>query len=370
MQSTNTAQSGGTVTVTKTIRILHVVRPASGGMRQHVINLVKFLNDPSVVHSIAAPGDFMASLPPDLPLSKRITLDIAPGFGVGDIGVSNKLRSDATGRYDLVHAHGLRAAYITAMACGLGKFMWLYTAHNLVPNAGATRMGLGLVGSKVSAIIAVSPPVKKSLLACGIDGRDIRVVPNGVDIQHFGSLPANARRTLGLEQNVYVVGCIARLAWEKGVDVLLEAAKKLPEARFIVAGDGPEKPRLIASTGENVKLLGRIDDVRVVLAASDVIAIPSREEGQGIVALEAMAAGVPVVASNVGGLASMYTGTDAAQIVPADDEHALASSLRRMGADESIRRRIGASGHELVVEQYDIRKTVQRVHDVYRSILR
>lgn len=351
------------------MRILHVVRPASGGMRRHVVNLVQHLNTADIAHSIAAPGQFMAALPANLALQRRITLEIAPNFGMGDIGIANKLKAEAGDRFDVVHAHGLRAAYITAMACGLGKLNWIYTAHNLIPNGGMARMGLSLVGSKASAIIAVSPAVKKSLLACGVDGHTIRVVPNGVDIGYFSQMPANSRKILGLDPNAFVIGCVARLSPEKGVDILLDAVARIPNVTVIVAGDGPEKAKLLGSAPDNVKFLGQVEDVRSVYGASDLIVIPSREEGQGIVALEAMAAGLPVIASNVGGLSSMYTGTDGAHVVPPDDEHALASGIKRMIGDEDMRRRFAANGRDLVKE-YDIKTTVTKLYDLYRAVMR
>ena len=165
-----------------------------------------------------------------------------------------------------------------------------------------------------------------------------------------------------------MVGCVARLSGEKGVDVLLKAAGRLPDVGFVIAGDGPEREGLHRQSPPNVQWLGRVPETKAVYAAAAVMAIPSRQEGQGIVALEAMASGKPVVASRVGGLAEMLTDGETALLVPVEDADALAAALTRLRNDPALRARLAANGRALVEETYDIRRMVEAVEQVYRTL--
>jgi len=98
------------------------------------------------------------------------------------------------------------------------------------------------------------------------------------------------------------------------------------------------------------------------------VAVPSRQEGQGIVALEAMASGLPVVASGVGGLAEMLADGETALLVPPDDPAILASALARLRDDPALRERLATNGRTLMREKYDIRRMVQAVEEVYRAV--
>ena len=138
------------------------------------------------------------------------------------------------------------------------------------------------------------------------------------------------------------------------------------ESEFLVAGDGPERDVLHRRSPANVKWLGRVPDTRAVYAASDVIVIPSRQEGQGIVALEAMASGRAVVASRIGGLAEMLTDEASALLVPANDPRRWRrqwTNAGRFGPGA----RLAANGRTLVEAKYDIRWMVAAVEQVYQT---
>lgn len=329
-------------------RILHVVRPASGGIRQHVISLVRHLDADAFVSSLAAPADFLAALPPDLPLSAAFPLDIAPKIApIRDIRAARQMVKFSA---DIVHAHGLRAGFVAALAPSNRPLV--VTFHNLLSGR-AARFAAVFVARRASRIIVVSP-------AIALPSPKIVVIPNGVAGDFFARRPPVAH-------DGFVVGCLARLSREKGVDVLLTAARQMENVTFWIAGDGPEWELLTRDAPGNARFLGRVDDVRDVLAKIDALAVPSRAEGQGIAALEAMAAGVPIVASRVGGLAEMLTDGETALLVPPDDPNALAAALARLQADDELRARLSAVGKRLVRESYDVRDMARRVGEVYRE---
>ncbi|MGC4044993.1 MAG: glycosyltransferase [Armatimonas sp.] len=123
---------------------------------------------------------------------------------------------------------------------------------------------------------------------------------------------------------------IARLSPEKGIDVLLKAAQALPDIAFLIAGDGPERTALEASALPNVTFLGFRKDIPELLAQATLVAVPSRQEGLGLAAVEALAAGVPVIASNVGGLSEVVVPNKTGLLVPPDDPAALTEALRSL----------------------------------------
>lgn len=324
--------------------------------------------------SLAAPPAFLRSLPEFLPVI-AYPLNIAPRFApLADLRAAWRL-AGLTRHADVVHAHGLRAGWVASLAHCLRPCPLVVTAHNVAARAGRlSRLGIARIGREAAALLAVSQAVADSLAAQGVPPHKMRVVPNGVDLARFADLPprSDLRRQWGLDEGVFTVACVARLSPEKGVDVLLAAMRLRPEMMCLVAGSGPAGAALEASLAGagrgNVRLLGRIADTRELLTVADALAVPSRTEGQGIVALEAMAAGVPVVASRVGGLGEMMTEGQTALLVPPGDPRALADALERLAGDAVLRTHLIGQGRALVQAQYDVRQMADAVTQVYEDI--
>jgi glycosyltransferase involved in cell wall biosynthesis len=357
--------------VTALLRVLHVVRPAQGGIRQHVLNLFGHTDRTRFALSLAGPAEFLATLP-TCDLQSAVPLAISASFSLRHDLVAALRLSRLAYQVDLIHAHGLRAGWVTALASLFRPVPFLATAHNLIePNGKAARIGLRLIGHRARRVIAVSQAVATGLSAAGITPNKIVVIPNGIDLALFKQIPSqeSARLELSVAPDAFVVGTIARLSHEKGVDVLFRAAALTPRITYLVAGDGPLRESLAAAAPPNTRLLGRIDDTRILLAAADALAIPSRQEGQGIVALEAMVAGVPVVASRVGGLAEMLTEGRTALLVPSDDPTALAEALRRIQNDSALRHLLTVNAASLVHHKYDLAAMVAAIEALYSAVL-
>ncbi len=353
-------------------RVLQIVRPATGGIRQHVLSLASHLDPARSTTALAAPADFLHNLPHEAPFLTTYAVAIAPRLSLwADLMAARRLASLVPVNADLVHAHGLRAAWIAALAQRFRPFPLIISAHNLVETGRLTRSGLRFATSRASRMIAVSDAVASSLKANGVSERKIVVIPNGIDLTALADLPdrAAARRELDIANDAYLVACIARLSSEKGIDVLLKSAAMMPEAAFLVAGDGPERDTLVRTAPPNVRFLGRLDDVRPLLAASDVLAAPSRREGQGIVVLEAMAAGLAVVASCVGGLAETITDGHTGLLVVSDDPAALAAALRRLHDDPHLRQTLAETGLARVQERYDVHRMAEAIQQIYDFVL-
>lgn len=165
------------------------------------------------------------------------------------------------------------------------------------------------------------------------DETKARVVPNGIDVGRYvaGDRSA-ARERFRLPTDAKLLGVVARLTTEKGVDIAIEALPLIPEWRLVVAGDGPEREaleQLAQSSGvaDRVHWLGRLDDVAGFYPALDALAVPSRTEAHGLVATEAMACGIPVVAARVGGLPSLVIEAETGTLFAPGEPKSLAAGV-------------------------------------------
>jgi len=359
--------------VTSPIRVLEVVRPAQGGIRRHVLSLLDGLDPARVTLSLAAPPAFVAEVLHHPHLHASIPLDIAGSLSPArDLLAARRLARVLPQFADLAHAHGLRAAWVCALAQRHRAFPFVFTAHNLPSLSLPSRLATASIGARCARVLAVSPSVADGLAACGIPRSKIVVVPNGIDLGSFAAASqdrAAARQNFGLSENAFVVVTAARLSREKGIDTLLAAATQRGGMTFLIAGDGPEQAALAKCAPANVRFLGRLDDIRPLLAAADVCVIPSRREGQGLTALEAMAAGVPLIASRVGGLADMLVDSETALLVPPSDPDALAAALSRLQSDRRLRAKLAEAALPVVQSRYALGPMLDAVTAVYEEVI-
>jgi glycosyltransferase involved in cell wall biosynthesis len=194
------------------------------------------------------------------------------------------------------------------------------------------------------------------------------VIHNAVDVQ--GAPVADPG---GAEPLLVSVG---RLKYPKDFPTLLDAAARLAGRRFTleVVGDGPERPELESRHAElaldgRVRLGGERGDVPELLARADVVVLSSRSEGLPVSVIEAMAAGLPVVASSVGGLPELVADGETGILVPAGDAVALADALARLLDDPELRRSYGAAARRRALERFDLARFRGAHLDVYRREL-
>jgi glycosyltransferase involved in cell wall biosynthesis len=282
-------------------------------------------------------------------------------------------------RFDLIHGHGMRAAWISYLASRRSGKPFVFTAHNLAP-AMTGRLAPRLIRATVraaSARIAVSHAVVESFTPLGVDPADCTVIPNGVDLKAFDAPPTrgSVMRSLHLPDDAVLVAAVGRLAPEKGFDRLIGAAHKLlnecPKCRFVLAGEGPEHAsleELAKPLGDRFHLLGRYEAVYGLISAADIVVIPSVEEGQGIVALEAMAAGKPVAAARVGGLIETVVHGETGILVQDGAEDGLAEAIKSLAGDAALRQRMGAAGHKRAKELYSLEGMVSKTLAVYSAV--
>jgi glycosyltransferase involved in cell wall biosynthesis len=192
------------------------------------------------------------------------------------------------------------------------------------------------------------------------DGRrPSHVVALGIDLDRFeGARPA-------LRSDRPLVGNVARLAPQKDHRTLVEAARLVPEADFVIVGDGELRGELEGAAGPNVRLLGERGDVPELLASFDVFAFPSLFEGLCLAVIEAQAAGVPVVATPVGGIRETVVDGETGLLVPPRDPGALAAAIRRLLDDRPAAEAMAAEGKRRVHERFSVERMVAETLRLY-----
>ncbi len=257
---------------------------------------------------------------------------------------------------DVVHAHGLRAGAVTALALARAprrqRPAMLVTVHNAAPAGampGAVYTALErLTAQRADAVLCVSADLADRMRRVGARDVALAVVPAPPADAPSAEAVGLARAGLGAAGRPIVLA-VGRLAPQKGFDVLLEAMTTLrgrePVPLLVIAGEGPLAVQLAGrsrAAGTDVRFLGGRSDIPALIAAADLVVVPSRWEGQPLIVQEALRGGRPLVVSRVGGIPDL-TGEDAALLVPPDDPGRLASAVRSVLDDPVLARALGAA---------------------------
>lgn len=225
------------------------------------------------------------------------------------------------------------------------------------------------------ALVCVSDAERSAGVAAGISA-PWTVVPNGIDLSRWTAASNDdksaARDRLGIGDEPLVV-CVGRLTRQKGQDVAVASwgrvRRRVPDARLVLVGDGPDRDRLERAGGPGVSLVGDRNDVPDWLAAADVAVLPSRWEGMSLSLLEAMARSRPVVATDVAGMREVLSAGGGA-IVPPDDVGSLAEAIAGRLENRQILDAEGARARRTIEERHDVVAATDRIARLYGDVLR
>jgi glycosyltransferase involved in cell wall biosynthesis len=276
------------------------------------------------------------------------------------------LPSPWNGRY------GLLAAAIRGVPAVIA------TAHLVddVPVRFRARITQRLASACVDRYLAVSGGVARRMrVRLGVPDRKLQVIRNGVEVERFPrQADPRLRAVLTGDAKRPIVLTIARLDAQKGHAYLLTAAADIPDALFVLVGEGRERPGLEAQAralgvAERVRFLGHRDDVPELLAACDVFVLPSRYEGLPLSVLEAMAAAKPVVATAIEGTDEVVLHGETGLLVPPAAPSALAQGIRAVLADRALAARMGQAGRARVCREFSTTRMIDEVTGVYDELL-
>ena len=307
--------------------------------------------------------------------------------GTLDLRVLRMLRAHVSGnRLDIVHTHNFVPNYYAAAALlGTRRHVLVNTCHNMGSRLSNRRLRWLYRWSlrRTAKVAMVGGQVHDRLVADRIvDAANAVTVLNGIPVQRFADLPADqplrARALLGIAQDDQVLGCVGRLVPLKNHRLLLSCLPRLlvlhPRLKAVLIGEGPLREELLAyarSLGVEAQVVfaGAHADVATLLPALDVFALPSRTEGLSIALLEACAAGLPIVATAVGGNPEIISDGVTGRLIANEDAEALCSVLDGLLADPAERERLGAGARDWVKENGSVESMQQNYSALYASAL-
>jgi sugar transferase (PEP-CTERM/EpsH1 system associated) len=285
-------------------------------------------------------------------------------------------------RVDVLHCHNHGPLVYGALARPVARTRALvYTAHGKYSAARIRTAALGWARRTVDCVVAVSEDAHRvSVERGGVPADRVTTIINGIDVTRFenAGMRAQTRARLGLDDAEFVFGIVARLTPVKDHRTLLEAFARVlrdrPAARLVIVGGGEIEGEVRAAVSElglekRAVLLGERKDVPELMSAFDAFVLSSYSEGLSITLLEAMAAGLPVVATRVGGNAEIVLDGETGLLVEPRDATALAAAMGSMIDATARADDMGTRGRERVREHFGERAMVQRYQDLYERLL-
>ncbi|HSV36906.1 MAG TPA: glycosyltransferase family 4 protein [Ramlibacter sp.] len=360
----------------RSLKVLHVAQTAQGGVGSYLEEIMPLQAQAYGADCVRAvlPAEHAAAFPGLLP--QWLVTFAAPQGGRWLSTWRMTLRAiDTVRRWqpDVVHLHSTFAGLALRPILALfGGPLVIYCAHgwSFDRQAGRSQIRLfqameRLLSRLCDRVVCVSRKDHERGSNAGIPPRTMRVILNGIADHPLpaASLPANPWPPTGLK--VLFVG---RLDEQKGVDVLFSAMRELGTGAYaVVVGSSVVAGEAVANLPGNVKVLGWLprDEIEQLYAAADVLAMPSRWEGLPIVAIEAMRAGLPVVATRVGGIPEAVEDGVTGRLVDVDSPSQLAAALG--GLDRATLRLMGAQGRRRFEEQFRIERVVRELDALYRE---
>lgn len=281
-------------------------------------------------------------------------------------------------KVDVVHTHHFNQLFYSALGARLAGARVIHTEHCVEDfKRRRLRVALRLLAVLCDKVIAIGPDVLRAFgEQARIPARKLETIRAGVDLDAFSESKGEARAALGLDARDSVAIIVARLSPEKNHRLLLQAfqvaARRVERARLLVVGDGDEGT-VIREEIKRLGLEGSVDmlgvrrDIARLLAASDVFVLSSDREGLPIAALEAMAAGRPVVATAVGDLPTIVRDGVTGRLVEPNDAGALGAALADMLGDRALAAEAGARARRVVEQGYSLRSMIDRYNAIYSA---
>ena len=381
-------------------KVLFIITQAEiGGAQKHVIDLASELSKTGEFECAVAsePNENFAKILKENGVEfspiKRLQRSINPLSDLFALfEIYNLIKSQ---KPDIVHLHSSKAGVLGVLAgrmAGVKKIV--FTAHGWVFNEQLPwfKKRLYILISRFTAlfqdsIICVSEYDKTAALKYKIaPEKKLFVIPNGINVEKLKFLEKEQAKKqiqeIGnwkLEIGNFIVGSIANLYKNKAIDVLIEAAREIKNKKenikneflFLVIGEGKERENLELriknyELSDHFFLIGAVPEAWKYLKAFDIFVLPSLKEGFPYAILEAMAAGLPIVASKVGGIPEMIAGGENGLLIKPGDAKELAAAILRLSQDEEMAKKLGNEAERTVKEKFGLQEMVKKTTEVYK----
>lgn len=369
-------------------RILHLItRLPTGGAEHLLASIVRHLDTEryeSLVCCIQDRGELADMI--EAGGVQVISLDRrGKRFSLGTVLALARLMREQ--HIDLVHCHLYHANLYGRLAARLVGIPAIATVHNTYVRRKWHRSLLNRwLGRGRGLVIAVSAEARNDVIEHDhLAPERVLLLANGIDLNRVDTVlsQAAAKERLGYAPDDFLIGCVGRLEAQKGhIHIIAALGRMLQTApaelvrrlRLLIVGEGRlrgELERAIADAGlrDKVRLAGNRSDVAEILRSLDLYAMPSLWEGLSLAMLEAMAAGLPLIISDVGGAAEVLGDNEFGVRVPPGNVDALARALLALATDDAERQRLGRAASQRVREHYDLRERVARLAACYDALL-
>lgn len=377
------------------IRILHVAQ-ATGGVDRYIRMLFKYMDHDKFENILVCSHDFKGEDYNGLADGFE-HVDMQREIGKSDLAAIKEVRK-FIGKYkpDIVYGHSSKAGAIARMA-NIGmksadgeRIKCIYNPHGWAFNMKCSRKKQMLYTAieKIAApfcdkIVCISEAEKKSALDRKICGEEkLQVILNGVDIEEYeqreaAGLTEVSRESLGIPGDAFIVGMVGRITKQKAPDVFIKAAKlikkKIPEAYFIIVGDGTYQNRVkeyAAKHGlaDSLLITGWVENASDYIDLFDVALLLSRWEGFGLAIPEYMLAGKPVVATRVDAIPSIIEDGKNGFLVDAEDAAGACDAVMRLYEDSGLRFNVINRGKITVHERYDAKRVSKEHQTVFDAL--
>ena len=387
------------------IQVLHIItRLIKGGAQENTLLTVTNLDESRYQTALVSGPSFGSEgeieskarqLGVDLTIVPELAREISP---INDLKSLYKIyRFIKKGRYDIVHTHSSKAGIIGRIAARMaGVKGIIHTPHgsifdhdaNIPSVSGAFLVKFLLLVEKAAShltdrIVTLTDSEARGYVRLGMgNSQEFTTIHSGIDLSRFTDVEidvADKRRELGISADCTVITTVARLTSEKGHSYLIEAAKAVVAEfdgclKFVFVGNGDlrrdlERKVCELHLDETILFLGLRDDIPEILAVSDLFVLSSLYEAQGRVIVEAMAAGLPVVATRVGGVPNVVVDGETGVLVPAADPQALASAIINVIGDRDKAKQMGQAGRMRVDPKFSVETMVEQIDMLYRELL-
>lgn len=368
------------------VRILHVLDSLeNGGLENGVLNLIRHMDAGQFEHSVCtvrAQGVNAARLP-----AGRVQLVHLGKREGARFQLPELRRAIRENQPDIVHSRNWGAIEAVAGARLAGNCKVIHSEHGFEAGASAQepfrrRIFRRLTFELADRVLCVSNQLRNfHARQTGFSASRITVIHNGVDSERFcpdAAARVRVRREFGIGENEFCIGCVGNLLPVKDHRTLLDALGRLGDAasgwRVLIAGEGPERPDLERLAHglpgrSRISFPGRIQDVPELLNAFDVYVLPSLNEGISNSLLEAMATGLPAIASQVGGNPEVVEDNSSGLLFPAGEASCLSEHLLRLNAQRGLRTQLGEAARRRAREEFSIRSMVEKYEGLYRGAL-
>lgn len=281
------------------------------------------------------------------------------------------------------HGHDYKSDVLGLLLRRLHPMKLVTTVHGFTRETIRTRLYYHLDNMALAGydhVVAVSPALMRHCIEHGVPSDRLSYVPNAVDLDEFArrQSPAQARASLNIDSSQIVIGLVSRLSPEKGVDrairLMAALAPRFPAAQLHIVGDGPQR-RELESLATELGLTSRLRwwgwqrDTRPIYEAMDLLLLTSHTEGIPNTVLEAMAMGVPVAATNVGGVSELLDDGYCGVLLDTQNEASWPEAITPLLAYPHLRRSLAQLAYERVAEHFSFRQRMQRIGQVYDRVL-